>query len=84
VGELTLFNGILSLALWETQTRSDHDLDPQEVAHYRAICEANFSHGVESPEIAAVPTYEHTLALALAVSEHGVICIMLVVILIQF
>ncbi len=68
VGDLTLFNGILSLALWEVQALDNHDIDPQEIAQYRAVCDANFSHGVESPEIAAVPTYEHTLTLALAVS----------------
>ncbi len=69
VGDLTLLNGMLFFALWEIQLRSDHDLDPQEVAQYRVICDANFRNGVESAEIAAVATYEHTLTLSIAVSH---------------
>lgn len=68
VSEMTLFNGMLFFALWELQVRNDHDLDPQTIASYKAISEANFRTGLEVAEIAAVATYENTLTLSFAVS----------------
>lgn len=70
IGDLTLLNGVLFYALWEMQLRDDHDFDPQDIASYKSICDANFRAGVEVAEIAAVATYEHTLALNLAVSDR--------------
>lgn len=69
IGDLTLLNGVMFYALWEMQLRNDHDLDPLDIARYKGICDANFRAGVEVAEIAAVATYEHTLALNLAVGD---------------
>ncbi|KAM3514410.1 hypothetical protein MY11210_001964 [Beauveria gryllotalpidicola] len=65
-GELTLFNALLYFAIWEVQSRGDSDIDPDELAKYRRITDANFNGGVEDAEIIAIANYENTLTLCLA------------------
>lgn len=66
-GELTLFNALLYFAIWEVQSRGDSDIDPDELAKYRKVTEANFTCGVEEAEIIAIANYENALTLCLAV-----------------
>ncbi|PMB73106.1 putative transcriptional regulatory protein C11D3.07c [Beauveria bassiana] len=65
-GELTLFNALLYFAIWEVQSRGDSDIDPDELAKYRRITDANFNGGVEDAEIIAIANYENALTLCLA------------------
>ncbi|OAA80573.1 C6 transcription factor [Akanthomyces lecanii RCEF 1005] len=65
-GELTLFNALLYFAIWEVQSRGDSDIDPDELAKYRRITDANFNCGVEDAGIITIASYENALTLCLA------------------
>lgn len=66
-GELTLFHGMLYFSMWELQCTPGSGLSPDEVQRYRDICWTNFQAGLDTHELAAIPTYENTLALTMAV-----------------
>ncbi|GJN85500.1 hypothetical protein PLIIFM63780_009067 [Purpureocillium lilacinum] len=65
-GELTLFHGMLYFSMWELQCAPGSGLSPDEVQRYRDICWTNFQAGLDTHELAAIPTYENTLALTMA------------------
>ncbi|UNI18451.1 hypothetical protein JDV02_004718 [Purpureocillium takamizusanense] len=65
-GELTLFHGMLYFSMWELHCTPNSGLSPDEVERYRDICWANFQAGIDTHELAAIPTYENALALTMA------------------
>ncbi|PHH88125.1 hypothetical protein CDD83_7945 [Cordyceps sp. RAO-2017] len=66
IGELTVFHGMLYFAMQDMESSMQSAIKPGEVDRYRSICWANFQAGMDSHELAAIPTYENTLALTLA------------------
>ncbi|KAJ6438140.1 retrovirus polyprotein [Purpureocillium lavendulum] len=65
-GELTVFHGMLYFSMWELQCTPSSGLSADEVQRYRDICWTNFQAGLDTHELAAIPTYENALALTMA------------------
>ncbi|KAF6817442.1 hypothetical protein CSOJ01_02364 [Colletotrichum sojae] len=66
VGEVTLLNGYLSVLLRDIDFDVHPDITPAEASRLYNICHANFKSGIETYQVMAVPTFEHTLILSIA------------------
>ncbi|KAL3296085.1 C6 transcription factor [Colletotrichum asianum] len=66
IGEVTLLNGFLSVLLRDIDFEKHPEFDPQETSRVYNMCHANFKSGIETYEVMAVPTFEHTLILSIA------------------
>ncbi|KAF4829373.1 hypothetical protein CGCTS75_v006740 [Colletotrichum tropicale] len=66
IGEVTLLNGFLSVLLRDIDYEKHPEFDPQETSRVYNMCHANFKSGIETYEVMAVPTFEHTLILSIA------------------
>lgn len=72
IGEVTLLNGFLSVLLRDIDFESNPEFSPEEANRLYTMCNSNFKAGVETYEVMAVPTFEHTLILSIAVSKARV------------
>ncbi|EXF79328.1 hypothetical protein CFIO01_02063 [Colletotrichum fioriniae PJ7] len=66
IGEVTLLNGFLSVLLRDIDFESNPEFSPEEANRLYTMCNSNFKAGVETYEVMAVPTFEHTLILSIA------------------
>ena len=70
VGEMAVFFGALYCALRELVERQEYTyVNEKEAKTYQGVCYTAFQAHLEDHELTAVPSYENTLALAIAVSE---------------
>ncbi|KAM5345682.1 hypothetical protein ACJ41O_011543 [Fusarium nematophilum] len=65
-GEVTLFNGILSIILRELISLAPESHLTQDIKYYQTVCEKNFQMGAETFEVMAIPTTENAMILSLA------------------
>ncbi|KXH34802.1 hypothetical protein CSAL01_00383 [Colletotrichum salicis] len=66
IGEVTLLNGFLSVLLRDIDFESNPEFSAEEANRLYNMCNSNFKAGVETYEVMAVPTFEHTLILSMA------------------
>ncbi|TDZ67625.1 putative transcriptional regulatory protein [Colletotrichum trifolii] len=66
IGEITLLNGFLSVLLRDINFDAHPDFSPEEVSRLYNLSHASFKAGVETYEVMAAPTFEHTLILSMA------------------
>ncbi|KAI3544561.1 hypothetical protein CABS03_07900 [Colletotrichum abscissum] len=66
IGEVTLLNGFLSVLLRDIDFELNPEFSPEEANRLYTMCNSNFKAGVETYEVMAVPTFEHTLILSIA------------------
>ncbi|KAL0936360.1 C6 transcription factor [Colletotrichum truncatum] len=65
-GQVTLLNGCLSVLLRDIDFEKHPELNPEETSRFYNLCYTNFKTGIETYEVMAIPTLEHTLILAIA------------------
>jgi hypothetical protein len=75
VGEITLFNGFMTVLLRDVVAQPQETLSSDETEKYYALCRANFGHGIKSYDVMLTPSYQHTLALSIAVGLASDICL---------
>ncbi|KAK6213861.1 c6 transcription factor [Colletotrichum tabaci] len=66
VGEITLLHGYLSVLFKDIDFEARPEFNREETDRYYKLCDANFKAGVETYEVMAVPSFEHTLILFIA------------------
>ncbi|TEA17699.1 Thioredoxin domain-containing protein [Colletotrichum sidae] len=66
IGEITLLNGFLSVLLRDINFDAHPEFSPEEVSRLYNLSYASFKAGVETYEVMAAPTFEHTLILSMA------------------
>ncbi|KAF2994024.1 hypothetical protein E8E14_001993 [Neopestalotiopsis sp. 37M] len=66
VGEITLFNGFMTVLLRDVVAQPQETMSNDETEKYYALCRANFEHGIKSYDVMLTPSYQHTLALSIA------------------
>lgn len=64
IGELTSFHGMLSFLMWELALRPEQE-PIEDMQIYQQACESNFQLGIQSNEIAAIPTFYNAMALCM-------------------
>jgi len=67
IGALTLFNGMFKVILSDLISHPHDEVADEDVKHFHDLCRANFQAGIETYELVTTPSYEHTLALSIAV-----------------
>ncbi|WQF84809.1 hypothetical protein CDEST_09823 [Colletotrichum destructivum] len=66
IGEITLLHGCLSVLLKDIDFEARPEFNREETDRYYKLCDSNFKAGVETYEVMAMPTFEHTLILFIA------------------
>ncbi|KAH7148222.1 fungal-specific transcription factor domain-containing protein [Dactylonectria macrodidyma] len=67
--ELILFNGMFSVILSDLMNHTHENLDEEEVRRFQSVCQENFESAYETYEVVTSPTYQHTLALSIALIQ---------------